>query len=353
MGFAPHGGAIVANLLSLGTARAALRTALLLLVAILGNTANAVSIDLVPVGNPGNGPNTQYKQTTDGAVDYGYSIGKFEITVGQYTEFLNAVAGNDTYGLYNSNMSDPSVAKGCNIQRSGTPGNYTYSVASDWANRPVNWVSWGDAARFSNWLTNGQPTGVQGVLTTEDGSYCLNGATSDAALIAVTRKADARYVVPTRNEWYKAAYHKNNGVTDDYWDFPTGTDAIPSNVLSSTGTNNANFLVRSGGQSFYTLGDPYWRTEVGAFAGSPSPYGTYDQGGNVWEWAETGLPELPDRRGMEGGSFDSGGLGSSSGMNVQSSPEYENLGFRIAYVPEPTMFILVALAAAVVLQRRY
>jgi len=32
-------------------------------------------------------------------------------------------------------------------------GGYTYSVSSDYANRPVDFVSWGDAARFANWLT--------------------------------------------------------------------------------------------------------------------------------------------------------------------------------------------------------
>ena len=65
---------------------------------------------------------------------------------------------------------------GCKIQRIGTAGSYTYSVAADRANRPVNWVSWGDAARFTNWLHNGQPIGAQGLGTTENGAYYLNGA---------------------------------------------------------------------------------------------------------------------------------------------------------------------------------
>src|SRR3990172_7464768 len=101
-----------------------------------------------------------------------------------------------------------SSSYGCKIQPCGASGCYTYSVASDWANRPVNYVSWGDAARFTNWLTNGQPTGPQNVLTTEDGSYSLNGATSLEALMAVARKPDAKYVIPTKDEWYKVAYHK-------------------------------------------------------------------------------------------------------------------------------------------------
>ena len=49
---------------------------------------------------------------------------------------------------------------------------------------PVNVVSWGDVARFSNWMQNGQPTGAQDLTTTEDGSYYLNGAMTDAALLA-------------------------------------------------------------------------------------------------------------------------------------------------------------------------
>ena len=40
-----------------------------------------------------------------GAVGYAYSIGKYEVTVGQYTAFLNAVAATDTYGLYDSQMA--------------------------------------------------------------------------------------------------------------------------------------------------------------------------------------------------------------------------------------------------------
>ena len=33
--------------------------------------------------------------------------------------------------------------------------------------------------------------------------------------------ADAKYWIPTENEWYKAAYHKNDGVTGNYFDYPT------------------------------------------------------------------------------------------------------------------------------------
>ena len=66
-------------------------------------------------------------------------IGKHEVTAAQYCEFLNAVAATDTYGLYNTNMWTHNA--GCKIERSGLPGGYTYVVAQDWADRPVNFVS--------------------------------------------------------------------------------------------------------------------------------------------------------------------------------------------------------------------
>ena len=148
----------------------------------MGGTRNAdgtwtglASLETVPVGNPGNtGEWSGQSYGGDGpdricgAVDYAYNIGKYEVTAGQYTEFLNAVATTaDTYGLYNTLMWSDTY--GCKIQRSGSPGSYSYLVDAngdgiedaDRVNRPVNYVSWGDAARFANWLHNGQPTGVQ------------------------------------------------------------------------------------------------------------------------------------------------------------------------------------------------
>jgi len=135
---------------------------------------------------------------------YCYEIGKHEVTAGQYCEFLNAVAGTDTYDLYRTEMGDTNSC-GCNIKRTGSSGSYTYNVDPDWANRPVNFVSWGDAARFCNWLHNGKPTGPQDLSTTEDGAYLVDGAMTDEQLMAVPRKPDATYVIPTEDEWYKAA----------------------------------------------------------------------------------------------------------------------------------------------------
>jgi formylglycine-generating enzyme required for sulfatase activity len=235
------------------------------------------NLEFVTVGNPGNAAD----KTGLGAVAYTYKMGKYDVTAGQYVQFLNAVAGTDPYGLYYAPMSGSAY---CNIQRSGAVGSYSYSVDSAWANHPVNYISFGAAARFCNWLTNGQPTGGENLATTEDGSYYLNGATDNATLLAVTRKAGAHYVLPTADEWYKAAYHKNDGVTDHYWAYPTQSDAAPVAEAPPGQTEppgSANYKS--------IMGSTNRLTDVGAYADSPGPYGTFDQAGLLYQWTDTPL----------------------------------------------------------------
>ncbi len=298
-----------------------------------GLPETCVLMDTVTVGNPGNGDDS-HGDGYGGVADT-YSIGKYEVTAGQYAEFLNAVAATDTYGLYSTNMnSDPG---GCQITRNGSDGNYTYDFSgrpsgteADWTDRPVNYVSWGDAARFANWLHNGQQRGAQDLTTTEDGSYHLNGATTEAELNAITREGDAKWVIPSENEWYKAAYHKNDGVTSNYFDYPTSSDSEPSNDLvePTDPGNNATFI-----DPGHTIGSPYYRTEFGAHENSESPYGTFDQGGNVWEWNEA---VSGSSRVLRGGSFNYSGANLHPSVRETNDPtdELNNVGFRVVEMPE-------------------
>ncbi|MDM8008604.1 MAG: SUMF1/EgtB/PvdO family nonheme iron enzyme [Phycisphaerae bacterium] len=320
--------------------------------------AGLTSLETVPVGNPGNagelsgeGAGGYGPDRICGAVSYIYNIGKYEVTAGQYTEFLNAVGGVDIYGLYDTSMW--SDRYGCKIELvdgNGTSGSpYEYRVASNWANRPVNYVSWGSSARFANWLHNGQPTGAQGAGTTETGAYTLNGATTDAQLLAVDRNSNWKWAITSEDEWYKAAYHKNDGVTANYWDYPTGTNATPSSlVVNPDPGNNANFC-----ELGCILVGPYYRTEVGEFENSDSPCGTFDQGGNVWEWNEAVLYD--SYRGVRGGAFSSGDyLHASNRHTYCGSPSsgHHSLGFRVVQVPEPGTLLLLALAGLAVMRRQ-
>ena len=308
----------------------------------------AITIDTVRVGDPGNQADTSSHSGNpagQGSVSYTYNIGKYEVTAGQYTAFLNAVAKTDTYGLYNFSMW--SSTWGCKIQQTGSAGSYSYTVASDWANRPVNCVSYWDSCRFANWLGNGQGTG-----STETGAYTLNGYIGQDGR-TIQRNAGATWAVTSEDEWYKAAYYKGGNTNAGYWLYPTQNDAIPGRDMADASGNNANYYTNG-----FLIGSPYYRTEVGEFQNSDSPYGTFDQGGNVWEWNEAIVYQNSPYayRGLRGGSFGGNDDDLQSTGRYDNYPKYENVivGFRVSQVPEPSSIIalLGGLTGLIGLRRR-
>jgi formylglycine-generating enzyme required for sulfatase activity len=235
------------------------------------------------------------------------------------------------------------------------PGiSYSYSVTGGYngtniagVNFPMFWVTWADAARFCNWLQNGQPIGAEGNGTTETGAYTLSGTATN--WMAVTRNSGATYFIPSENEWYKAAYYVGGGTNAGYWAYPTQSNTLPSGILSATG-NNANFWDWNNDPTGFT--DPLNHlTPVGSFANSPGPYGTYDMGGDVWQWNEANISG--SWRGLRGGSCDFYSYGLASSYSQDGTPNSENfddaIGFRVASsassepIPEPSTIIVWSL----------
>jgi formylglycine-generating enzyme required for sulfatase activity len=313
--------------------------------------ARAITYDLVAVGNAGNANDT----TGYGAVAYDYQIGKYDVTIGQYTAFLNAVAATDTYSLYHASMATDLAIAG--ISQAGSPGTYTYSViapsgsnppgASSPGNRPITYVSWFDSARFANWMANGQPTGAQNSTTTENGAYNINGATTGVAPAKNVTNPNTgtapTFFIPSGNEWYKAAYYSptRNGSTGGYYLYATQSSTAPGNVLA-TAANRANYYTGAGYSVTQSTNPPSsqnYLTDVGAFSGSGSFYGTFDQSGNVYQWNDLdGVASLS--RGIRGGAWSTNGpfYLSASGSYVRDpSSETAAVGFRLAApVPEPS-----------------
>ena len=284
----------------------------------------------VEIGNPGNvADNTGY-----GSVDYEYSIGKYEVTNSEYIAFLNAV-GADPNGSDELFVPEPTYASYYGITYNDNTNQFVLKNhaldSSDtgyvfYENKPVTYVSWYDALRFVNWLNSGN---------TEYGAYDLSLQSTDPQ--SIMRLTEATYWLPSEDEWYKAAYYDPEEVR--YWNYPTGTDTAPDAEAPVGDDNSANF-------DYALLTDPEL-TDVGAYADSESPYDTYDQAGNLYEWLEALIND--EYRGLRGGAWktDLASLASNDRAGTDPLNEGRVYGFRIAYsgevVPEPmTIGLLIA-----------
>lgn len=158
-----------------------------------------------------------------GSVDYDYKIGKYFVTNCEYVEFLNIVAKIDSYSLYDQSMM-------MGIDRNGTSGNYNYTIKNNYGNKPVVGVSWYNCARYCNWLHNNKSN------ITETGAYDLNGA----MVQSVHKNTNAKYYLPTEDEWYKAAYYKGGSQNAGFWKYATQSDILPNPIVSDANGNGPN-----------------------------------------------------------------------------------------------------------------
>lgn len=319
----------------------AYRLAVLAGIALSTPAFAVVTIDYVPVGHAGNAADT----TGYGAVAYAYQIGKYEVTNSQYVTFLNAAdpTGANANEIYNASMG--SDARGGITYTAGAGSGSKYTIRTNMGNKPVNFVSWYDSARFTNWLGNGQGSG-----STETGAYTLSGNTG-----IITKNEGANVYLPSEDEWYKAAYYDPTtgaGGGDNYWLYATQSDTAPTIAsanstgdISNPGANVANYA--SGADWNSQDGNV---TTVGSAAAN-NYFGTADQAGNVNEWNDA---VIGSSRGMRGGSWPNISLTLDASFRNNFPPTFENffVGFRVASVPEPSVYLLTVLSASVLLTRR-
>ena len=286
--------------------------AVFLLVLAVANVASAIpvpgiDIDFVTIGNAGNPGDIRPEANPVGcgAVDYTYQIGKYEVTNSQWDAFISAAGAP---------IGNPSSA-------------YDESVTWIGTDMPTNEVSWCEAAQFCNYLTSGDKS---------LGAYLFSGNnTNPGDFLGIDRGSAVlaygiAYVIPTEDEWYKAAYYTGSG----YSTYANGLDTIPA---ADNGWNYYGGVYNS----------PW---DVGT--GTEEQNGTFDMMGNVWEWNEK---PIGSGRGHRGGSYDwfNYNLNSSypSIFGFLGTEQY-NIGFRVASVPEPATLILLGLGG-LILRRKW
>ena len=274
-----------------------------------GSGANQFSMEFVTIGNPGNAADTTGSPNPAGSVAYTYSIGKYEVSRDMITKANSA-------GSLGITMADMSNRGGNGV------------------NRPATGISWNEAAIYVNWLNTS--TGGTAAYKFVGGTFQLWSA-GDAGYNAnnMFRNSLAKYVIASRDEWYKAAYGNLNGTWNNY---ATGSDSAPTAVASGTAANTA----------VYKQGVIVGPADITS-AGGLSPYGTMGQGGNVWEWNETAQDGInntvTEYRGTRGGQYGSLSNNISSSVNGANLPTHQDVvtGFRVASVPEPSALSLLAI----------
>ena len=235
----------------------------------------AVVPEMVMVGDSGNAPDPL---TGLGAVPESFQIGKYPITILQWSVFLNSVhvvEGNelDPRHLCHAGMvqlvSDSSaIVTSSNTIHLNTisgivktkidktydidvkeekvtlffPQGWGTPIGRYYATLPMTGISVDDAKRYCNWLHHGSPF--------------FNELTNDTLAITETGAYDftpgkhgelmpgARYFLPTLNQWYKACYYRASTINPGYWCYPTQENKTPSTTSSSSILNKPNVLKR-------------------------------------------------------------------------------------------------------------
>ena len=317
-------------------AASGMRVFLLATVVVAGQWigASAAPIEWVTVGDAGNAADT----TGYGGVAYDYRILKYEWTNAQYTTFLNAVdpQGTNPQSIWAADMgSDPRGG----ISNGGSGSGNHYVVRANMADKPVNFVSWWDAARVANWLQNGARTYATTDATAgapqNTGAYALGTAVDGDA---PAKTATARYWIPTENEWYKAAYYKGGSANAGYFLYGNSNNDSPIGIDVTADGTGTRWGISPWGQGNLVNGysNAVWNGVVGnvatvGSAGAASSYGAFDMIGNVWEFNDLDGTS-GSSRGWRGGGWPSYAIEmmATSRYTGSASVEWSTVGFRLA-----------------------
>jgi formylglycine-generating enzyme required for sulfatase activity len=306
----------------------------------------------VTIGAPGNpaysGPDVNQTVTGRGSVPYEYRLGRTEVTTAQWMEFYESFYGRAPH------LTSP-VRWGAVDRGSGQSPRFALnSSIPDAGLLPVSGPSWRTAAMFCNWLHNDKRTDLSAVM---NGAYDVStfGYTGPSGNIFTDQAAhnpDARYWIPTIDEWIKGGFYDPNhggaGVGGWWWNTPAGTNVPLIHGPPGMGQANSAFSLPDGGE---------YRIPLGSYSTVQSPWGLLDMAGATSEFTETirNNDGILYRRVMNSrwGRSDAG-VDSIYAIGGEF-PSFPSLfyGVRIAsVVPAPSAWLGVVVASGWYLRRR-
>ena len=298
-----------------------------------GSGGNQFQIEFVTIGNPGNTADTSQissgfpptlTSVSIGSVGYTFNLAKFEIS----RDMVEKANQAGSLGITLQDMTN---------------------LGGNGVHRPASGISWFEAARLVNWLNTS--TGNAAAYKFDGSGNFQLWSSSDAGYNANNqfRNSLAKYVLPTRDEWYKGAFGSPGGT---WYDYATGSDSLPTAVTSGTTSGTAVYGQTGPGSSPADINS----------AGGLSPFDTMGQNGNVRELTESAYDGVNDgtteSRTTLGGSFGESQYGlPATSLALVSNPSFESpsIGFRVAIVvPEPSSasLLLGGLAGLAAMRRR-
>lgn len=243
------------------------------------DVVTAQGYDWIKIGDPGNPAyqgNIQGVGTGRGSVDYTYRMSKMEVSSGQWLEFIQFAAplvGDPTFGA-------PDLWGYLNL----APGVYIPNAPYP-EQTPVQGITWREAAMYANWMHNGQAKTLDAIM---NGAYDVStfgdnpdGSVSDQR----TRNPDAKFWIPSLDEWLKAAHwdpNKNGEGDGGWWQYSTTSDTAPVPGIPGEGETSAGVIdwefegISAGGHLI----------PLGAYPETLSPWGLLDITGGGAEWTE-------------------------------------------------------------------
>jgi len=325
-----------------------------------GQTAPDYDFSWSRIGVPGNAPYSGPDETSmnvngRGRVDYEYRMSTLEVTSGQWLEFLNTYSMSATPPRLFSNQNPVYWGGGVDGTYNGPGRRFILNPNIPNASLlPVASISFDMGMLYCNWLHNGKATSPSAIATGAYDTTVIPGGIDVPQSLYPLRSPEARFWIPSLDEWIKAAHFDPNrygeGVSG-WWTYRNRSEEPGTPGPPGLGTTSAGWQGDSFGE---------WRIPLGSYTDQISPWGLLDTSGATAEWIEeiAGLdPSQTDERWT---------MGPSAGGTPLALPFYERISFafpenasgaalsglRIASVVPAPSGVTIMIFGAVHLSRR-